>query len=765
MGKWVRFCVAVLVALAAAGAAGGEVSLKLDVLRADAQGAALDVLLRIEVPSAGGTHSQRSVSPWELAPADFAVYIAPADLSPDAAAAERFRVRRIFLKRLGASYYLDMRQLPPDAGTAACQLIVRVTRGGQVLAAHHVARFIEPGGEDLDVALLIDESLSMRRTDRERLRIAAAKTFVDLAARSPRIGRIGVVAFCHEARTLAPLTSPADTDALYKAIDRVATEGQTDMDGALKEAQALLAKSPNPAKALILLTDGKDEPGRYEDAHRAFMAEKGTFSFPAQQPSAPQGGGKVNVPFSARIYTVGLSERADAEVLQRIARDTGGEYHGAPTNAELQDIFGRICLTLQKKAPIRTRGLLLQTNVPAEDALAVDDTMSSLTVSLNAHDPDLTFVLNGPAGRLLTPELPKGERGFAFGRKANYQHYDLWTPPPGPWTARVTSPRPAHVTLASTAVTPLVLRAFPLKPTFYRGEPIEIAVSLANGDAPLADAKVEARVQVPGSTGVPPVPLHDDGRHGDTAANDGVFAALLPGCEQAGERAIQLVASGATPAGHRFERELNLTAAISTEGCSKLWASTGRLDFGTLYSGESAERTFDLKLVSPLPAREDVALRISDFGLPTETRNPKLETRNLESGRLAPVTIAVRVPPGQKPGSYAGTIELASKYDRLSLPVSAEVRQPHAARLRRVQLRGREHAHQRLAPLERGGHAVAEHAARLRLRAADLEFGLRRLLRGRRFHGLSRLKHGRERRGGARARYPPHRPPPRFRSR
>jgi len=652
VGKWVRLWLVGLVALAAAGAAGGEASLKLGVLRADAQGAALDVLLRIEVLSGLAE---------ELAPADFAVYIAPADLSATDAAAERYRLRRIFLKRSGNSYYLDLRQLPPDAGSAACQLIVRITRGGQVLAAHHVARFIEPGGEDLDVALLIDESLSMRRTDRERLRIAAAKTFVDLAARSPRIGRIGIVAFCHEARTLAPLTSPAETDALYKAIDEVATEGQTDMDGALKEAEALLAKSPNPAKALILLTDGKDEPGRYEDAHRAFAERRW------------------------RIYTVGLSERADADVLQRIARDTGGEYHEAPTNAELQDIFGRICLTLQKKVPIRARGLLLQTNVPAEDALAVDDTMSSLTVSLNAHDPDLGFVLRGPGGRLLTPELPKGERSAAFGRKANYQHYDLWTPPPGQWTARVTSPRPAHVTLASTAVTPLVLRAFPLKPSYYRGEPIELAVSLANGDIILADAKVEARVARPsgaeaasrvGDAGHSIVPLHDDGRHGDTAANDGVFAALLPGCEQAGECAIQVVASGTTPAGHRFERELNLTATISTEGCSKLWVSPGRLDFGTLYSGEAAEKTFDLKLISPLPAREDVTFSIADFRLPIEIENRKSKIENLDTGRLAPVTIAVRVPPGQKPGSYSGTIELASKYDRLSLPVSAEVRQP-----------------------------------------------------------------------------------------
>jgi len=672
------FCLAAGVALSAEpsmGARQGQ-ALRLDVVRAEAQGAALDVLLRIEVPSSFSE---------ELTAADFAVHIAPAELSAAAAAAERYRLRRIFLKRFGNSYYLDLRQLPPDAGTGACQLVVRVTRGGQVLAAHRLARFLDPGGEELDVALLIDESLSMRRTDRERLRIAAAKTFVDLAARSPRIGRIGIVAFNHEARTLAPLTSPAEANALYEAIDQVGAEGQTDIDGALKEAQALLAKSPNPAKAIILLTDGKDEPGRYEDAHRAFAEHHW------------------------RVYTVGLSERADAEVLRRISADTGGEYHGAPTNAELQDIFGRICLTLQKKVAIRSRSLSLQANAPAEDTVWVDDTISALTVSLNAHEPDLAFALRTPADRLLTPEVPKGERGIAFGRKANYQHYDLWTPPPGRWVARVAAPRPAEVALAATAATPLLLRAFPLKPTYLRGEPIEIAVSLANGDTVPADARVEARVKPPGGTGSQPVAIYDDGRHSDTAADDGVFAAFLPGCEQAGECAILLVASGTTPAGHRFERELHLTTTISSEGCSKLWASVGQLDFGTLYSGESAEKTFDLKLAAPLPTREDVALRISDLGLPAEIRSPQSPVRNLHSGRLTSIAVALRVPPGQKAGRYSGTIELASKYDRLSLPVAVEVRHPKLV-LDRATLD--------LGAIESGGKAEAVFEVRLHPRGA-----------------------------------------------
>ncbi len=53
----------------------------------------------------------------------------------------------------------------------------------------------------------------------------------------------------------------------------------------------LAAKEPKATKAMA------DQIVPIEDAFR--RAEKGTFSFSAQQPSAPQGGEKVNVPFSA----------------------------------------------------------------------------------------------------------------------------------------------------------------------------------------------------------------------------------------------------------------------------------------------------------------------------------------------------------------------------------------------------------------------------------------------------------------------------------
>ncbi|HPD15032.1 MAG TPA: DUF4159 domain-containing protein [Planctomycetota bacterium] len=627
-------CLAATAACAAAWAA--QPPTRLDVLRADAHGTTLDVLLRIQ-PAAELADT--------LGPDDFAVYLAPASLPAAEAATPPFRIRRLFAKRLDDAWYLDLRQSPPGIGGVALQLVVHVKHGGRLLAAHHLGQFLGAPADALDVALVIDESLSMTRTDPEWLRIAAAKTFVDLARRSTRIGHIALVAFNDKARTLVPLTPTAQPDALYKAINNISSMGQTDMDAALAEARKVLEQSPSPNKVALLLSDGKDEPGVYENAHRAFAEQRW------------------------RIYTVGLSKLADAEVLQRIAAETGGDYHSAPTNAELQDIFSRICVTLHRKVPICSRSLSLQAQAPLEEGLFVDDTISALTVRLNSRDSDIGFTLRDTQARLLTPDLPKADQTAAYGRKADYQHYDLWDPVPGRCVARLASPRPAQVGLAATAVTPLLLRAFPLRPAYRRGEPIELAVSLANADTVLADARVEARVTTPDGATVTRR-LFDDGQHGDTAPKDGVFAATLPGLDTPGACVLRIVAEGTTPAGHRFERELEVTAAVSTEDMRppRLALSAGRLDLGAIESGERAEASLGLRL----EPRGAAAARItsSDPRLTAEPATLGLTTRE------ATARIVFAAPPEAPSGQTQATLRIETPAGKAEVPVAVRVVRP-----------------------------------------------------------------------------------------
>ncbi|NQT51488.1 VWA domain-containing protein, partial [bacterium] len=557
------------------------------------------------------------------------------------------------------AYYLDLRRLPSGAGTGACQLVVRLSRGGKPQAVARVPLLLDARAEELDVVLLIDESLSMLRTDRRKLRIEAAKTFVDLATRSTRIRRVGIAAFNHRARTLVPLTSLAQADALHKAIEGVRASGQTDIDRALELAHSLFEGAPaNTAKAVVLLTDGKDEPGRYEDAHRIFAERRW------------------------RVFTVGLSERADHDVLRRIARDTGGTYHDAPTSADLQDIFSKIALALQKQVAIRSRTLRLPAAMPVHDPFRVDDTLSAMTVRLQAGSPAVAFALRDPSQRVLTPDLPADLRSVVYRRKAAHQYFNVWSPRPGAWQARLTAPQADRATVTTTAVTPLLVRAFPLKPSYYRGEPVELAVSLAHVDAVLADAQVVAHITDP-KGGTTTVRLHDDGRHQDTGAADGVFAGVYAGTEQAGTLRVRLVATGTTPGGHPFERELALAATIAEEGRSKLWAAAAAFDFGVVYNGETAACSVGVKLTSAAAEPEAETVRTA-LDLPAAGSH-KLVPRKLaltpaplrlEPSRLTPVRLALTIPSTQPEGRYRGQLRLISRYHTLALPITLEVRHP-----------------------------------------------------------------------------------------
>lgn len=84
----------------------------------------------------------------------------------------------------------------------------------------------------MDVALLLDDSFSMRRTDPARLRVSAVKLFARVAAARGSIRTLTIVAFSRSAHLLLPPTDPADQAAIEQALAGAVAEGSTDMDAA-----------------------------------------------------------------------------------------------------------------------------------------------------------------------------------------------------------------------------------------------------------------------------------------------------------------------------------------------------------------------------------------------------------------------------------------------------------------------------------------------------------------------------------------------------
>jgi hypothetical protein len=86
------------------------------------------------------------------------------------------------------------------------------------------------------------------------------------------------------------------------------------------------------------------------------------------------------------------------------------------------------------------------------------------------------------------------------------------------------------------------------------GQPVTVYAALADGETSLAGARVTARLAGPAGAAGASLRLYDDGRHGDGAAGDGMYAARVPVADQAGLWTVRVEADGRDAAGQSFAR-------------------------------------------------------------------------------------------------------------------------------------------------------------------------------------------------------------------
>ena len=175
-----------------------------------------------------------------------------------------------------------------------------------------------PSQRQADVVLLLDTSSSMHETAADgeiklQLALDAASAFVD--ALSLPTDRAAVVAFSNRAELLHPLSgSPVSLQlALARIFSSVHVGSRVDLG--LDLAQQLLA-APEPGRlpVIVLLTDGlADGPSALAAAQRARAA-------------------------GITVYAVGLGDRIDAALLERLAGD-GRRFFASPDGADLARIY------------------------------------------------------------------------------------------------------------------------------------------------------------------------------------------------------------------------------------------------------------------------------------------------------------------------------------------------------------------------------------------------------------------------------------------
>ncbi len=177
------------------------------------------------------------------------------------------------------------------------------------------------------------------------------------------------------------------------------------------------------------------------------------------------------------------------------------------------------------------------------------DTAGEARFYLRGETGPLTFSLVDPEGRVVDEQVAAGEGEFFDLGLADFQAYRIARAQPGPWQVVVGRPADAQGPARYTGYA-----VFPTSPVRLsvsagggtaaaQGEGVAISATLTSGGRPLAGARVEAEIGRP-DTRVDPLPLYDDGEHGDGAANDGVYGGRYPAPALGGYYTLFVTARG-----------------------------------------------------------------------------------------------------------------------------------------------------------------------------------------------------------------------------
>lgn len=255
--------------------------------------------------------------------------------------------------------------------------------------------------------LLIDSSGSMRDSDPRGLRRSAAAQLLDHLETN---AAVGLVDFDTNPRLVTPEPSMLDHSALKTSIARIDARGGTDIAAALDAALRLLEGQPFSEKAIVLFTDGRHETRTPLGPTLARIGEAG---WP--------------------VFTVGLSQTADAGLLSRIATLSGGAYLQAWDPADLAGLFEYAAFGVSGGAVTSTHVGQIRQGETRSYPVYVDPSIEQLRASITWPGSDLDLVLYDPTGVRRWGTGPGSRRV----QSDTYEILEIGEPAPGRWRAEV----------------------------------------------------------------------------------------------------------------------------------------------------------------------------------------------------------------------------------------------------------------------------------------------------------------------------------------
>ena len=177
--------------------------------------------------------------------------------------------------------------------------------------------------EPISVALLLDTSSSMTSDKMEAARRAAAKFISNLSNGD----QVAVLTF--DLTTAHQIDFTSDLNAARQRVELIqATPGAgTCLYDAAYQTVQMTASLSSSRRAIILLTDGVDEANGKPCSH-----------YPAAEVVALASGEGNRIP----LYTIGIGDSVDTQVLDQLSSQTGGRPQYAPGPTQLDALFGRL---------------------------------------------------------------------------------------------------------------------------------------------------------------------------------------------------------------------------------------------------------------------------------------------------------------------------------------------------------------------------------------------------------------------------------------
>ncbi len=154
------------------------------------------------------------------------------------------------------------------------------------------------------LVLVVDHSGSMRDEDRIGGLKRAVAAFLE---KLPDGSRVAVVSFASEVELLSPFTT--ELASVREAVDSLEVDGSTRFYDAVARSLELI-KDETGRRAVLALTDGKDEGSREDDLDSVIAAAD-----------------RIGIP----VYTLGLGSEREIKgaELRRLAESTRGQYYPA----------------------------------------------------------------------------------------------------------------------------------------------------------------------------------------------------------------------------------------------------------------------------------------------------------------------------------------------------------------------------------------------------------------------------------------------------